>query len=1062
MNVRRLAVLCAVLSFAVCLPAAHAAGLEAAAVVCKTPPSVDGDLGDACWRGAPAISHFHVYGSDQRSDATRVRVAVDSTWLYLAFECDNPHPDRLGQNATQHDGPVHTDDSIEVFLDPGTNGVLYYHYLLSFANVKGEKRVLKKRIERDWDVAWRSATKRTKTGWTGEAALPMFVLGSYGDLDQARINIARNQVIPLIDPYNMKMGEKRVSSSWSPVLKTFHETDVFAPLKGLGTMRVKVPFLVSASTPTITGYYLEDNRYFFDVLTNVRAHTPKSGAVELVVEDIPASGKPQKVTRKLPLKGNESQAVKIAVPADSLVQRKIALAVKDGRTGDRLQLLHVKDTSALNLMQSYYDRSYYTTEKQAKAICVIGMPAERLAGTVLEVKDEKGKLLGRTRRVAPESAVTVDLAAAPVGTHKTTIEFRREDGALIFSQARELVKRPPKPGFEIKIDRVNRIMLREGKPFYPFGLWLYGVHADNEAAFKHTAEAGFNIVPHWISRQEPEAVHAYQKVAAKHDLLVMVRPEAFCQPSGIVVNCLSDYFEGEQLKKLQNRVSRVGLTHMKGLLVGEPLRSLPIQARLRIFNEYYAFNKPRIDAATKNMAQYANVFAYNMFDEPSTAFQYEAAEDSYRKIYELDGYRPVAVFGVYEWKGKPIGWTDTIEHHPYWVPTKPGTANRIARILDDVRAASERQRRPFFVVHLAEFRSGADKRPTLPDEQFCQCYLAFIHGVKGLFFFRWPVGHQRTWETLTELGRQMKVLSPILLAPEVAQDVKYARLLAGPQKDNSKYPDVHVALMQDPGGGAVLLAANVRPYPVEARYRVSGLSGKVGRLFGAETLLVSKGAFSERLERYGVRAYTFPMEGRLTTPVKIAVETTARTEGWKPEVVIQAEGRTGKKNIVRNPGFEEFLLPDWPNYFLLGGWEPAKGKTRVGHPDALWRRDTKDPFQGEACLRIVSRGKMWNGVRFHLAPQYPRPTQYVFSAYMKADRDGVEAHLIGTGVGTGYWWRRKWITLTTEWKRYHVVGVMPAKVNGYNDFSIRVRGEGAVWIDAIQIEKGAEATTFED
>jgi len=37
----------------------------------------------------------------------------------------------------------------------------------------------------------------------------------------------------------------------------------------------------------------------------------------------------------------------------------------------------------------------------------------------------------------------------------------------IFTQDLELIKREPKPGFEWKIDRVNGVLLHDGKPFFP-------------------------------------------------------------------------------------------------------------------------------------------------------------------------------------------------------------------------------------------------------------------------------------------------------------------------------------------------------------------------------------------------------------------------------------------------------------------------------------------------------------------------------------------------------------------------------------------------------------------
>ncbi len=1039
--------------------------LPAAAVVtCAPAPVLDGVLDDACWKTAAVADNFFLYkGEGKRLDVTTVRITADNTWLFLAFTCANPGMKFLKQTVFDHDAAVNHDDSVEIFLDPGTGGTLYYHYLLSFANVKGEKRVMQKSSpDVGWNVTWRSATKVTDTGWNAEVAIPLFELVSYGDLTQAKINFARNRVVPEIDPYGMQTGEDRDNSTWSPVVNSFHEADRFGALQGLDKIKVRVPFLGLIEDPKVGAYYQAGGKFHFDVTFTAKSLTPESGALTVVVVDTPASGAPRELFREVALKGNDKQAMTVSVPVDSLTERRIVLVVRDPRTAEQLQGLSVKDTAVLNLMSVHLDRSYYTTEQEAIAVCTIGMPEDGLVQTALFAKDQAGEILGRLDKVAGCAMLPINLKTVPIGAHEVTVEFRMKTGELIFSKPCELIKRAPKPGFEWKTDRINRILLRDGKPFFPFGIILAGINAAQDDAFRAVAECGFNVVIHWRTQEEPESVTDYNKVAAKYNLLVMGRPEGFCKPTGVPLTGLAKHFQGEELAAIQNKTSRQSLTAFKCELVYDPLSKLSIKARIDLFNEYYNTQKDRIYAAVELMAKDSNLLGYNMFDEPFVTIQDEALRDLYRKIQEVDGYRPTFVFGAYEYEGKPFAWADVIEHHPYWVPTKPGSANRIGHTLDDVARASREQHRPFDVVHLSEFRSGADKRPIMRDEQFCQCYIALIHGVSGLYFFRWPIQHEATWNTLKELSAQIQVLGPIVLTPEVRQSIKYDHIKAGPEKDQYGYPDINVALKRNPAGGHILLAANARPYPVTVEYRLSclGEDGTVGRLFASNAYPVSKGGFSDQLDGYAVRAYTLAAKDAATEPVEIEVKTTARAENWKPEEIIQYEGRPNKKNIVRNPGIEESTLSGWPDYFLFTGWwEPSDGRGRAGSANPFWGPTTENPHEGQTCLRIVNEdSKRLNGFNFYLAPQHDRPTQYTYSVYLRADRDGVDACFEGVSIEP----RFQWFKLTKEWRRYSTTIVVPPRAIQYSLFGIGMRGQGTMYVDAVQMEQGGKPTAFEN
>ena len=98
----------------------------------------------------------------------------DPEGLYVGVTCDNPLQKRLvTPKVRNHDGPVHTDESVELFLSSDAAASVYYHFKLSCFGVKAEQRFIEGARElATWNQPWRSATTRTDEGWTAEVAIP--------------------------------------------------------------------------------------------------------------------------------------------------------------------------------------------------------------------------------------------------------------------------------------------------------------------------------------------------------------------------------------------------------------------------------------------------------------------------------------------------------------------------------------------------------------------------------------------------------------------------------------------------------------------------------------------------------------------------------------------------------------------------------------------------------------------------------------------------------------------------------------------------------------------------
>jgi hypothetical protein len=166
----------AVLSIA--LPAAGAEDrprLEPARVA--TPPVIDGRLDDEAWQGSPLpITEWLTYNpmnGDKIPQQTEVRAAYDEKYLYFAFHCIDPEPDKVRSTLSRRDN-AWNDDWVGLSLDSVGNGQSSYDMFINPAGVQGDILTTPSAGENsapDW--VWDSAGQRTAQGYDVEMRLPL-------------------------------------------------------------------------------------------------------------------------------------------------------------------------------------------------------------------------------------------------------------------------------------------------------------------------------------------------------------------------------------------------------------------------------------------------------------------------------------------------------------------------------------------------------------------------------------------------------------------------------------------------------------------------------------------------------------------------------------------------------------------------------------------------------------------------------------------------------------------------------------------------------------------------
>lgn len=732
--------------------------------------------------------------------------------------------------------------------------------------------------------------------------------------------------------------------------------------------------------------------------------------------------------------------------------------------------MSLEDTSALNLFDGLLALNYYTSEEKAIAFCRIGLPAEDLKNMKLKAFAPDGKLIGEQNGLLPKTALNFNINKLKIGKTLIKIVLCTNDDTPVSSMILNLTKRKPNPGCEIKIDRVNCRLLKNGKPIFPLGFCAFST--DRENSFRVMQKAGMNSIIEWDSpKKDPDKyAKSYIADAAKYGLNVMMRPDSFStHDSEIRIKDPNKYLKPEDLKYLNSQMSGRPLIFvgLKGLFLQKRFNYLNADKKTQVMLEFTRANMKRYRKMVESVKDAPNLLGYFILDEPilSVLKMDRVGKELYDEINETDGCHPV-------WVNYPKGipdteratnWLDVLGNDPYWSPAgtfykTPWVVSKYVGIA--VKRAEEKNLVPWTLL-AAEAWSGNYKRKYYPEEQLCQSYLALINGTKALFYFLYPVQTLSTMATYKKLADQLKIIGPACLAPKVPQKIIYSTGECDPAKD--KYVDVQFALKKNPDGGYVLMAANARWYPVdvEVKLKIEGL-GKVRRLFKNGKIILKNGTFKERIEAFGTRSYSLDAAEKPKEEAKISVKLTALKHLAKPETQIcDRYGRKKMRNMLPNSSFEQCSIKAMPDYHSKIWGAVKKFEELVGGKEQLFGAVEDNPYHGKKCVMMRTRGgkdhiiyatNLWRDAK--------KAENYTFSAYIKALQPGTNVEIVVKGHG---YYHDKKIKVSTEWKRYSVNIKIPAG-HSYPLMMIILRHNSEpvkIWIDAVQFEKSNKATEYQ-
>lgn len=783
-----------------------------AAQVEEAPP-MDGNLDTPCWRKAKKLSLVDAETGGRPAAPTEVYVCYDKDNLYFGFLCHEPLMGKLKARESKRDGKVWEDDCVEIFLDPDLSRSSYHHFIVNALGTQYDEK-MRTSDEQDgfWDGDWRCAVRKGDDFWSATVAIPFsdLALGK-GAGDVWGVNFCRER--------KASPGNSLLSMTYS----NFNVPERFATMKNvkaaLDDYKLGVP------SPALE-YSFNDGKVQLSAIESVLNTSAAPRDIEVRLECLNTG---DKASTRLALAPGESKEWKTPIAADKRGDDyRFLIEIRDAQS-KKLSHRSIRSANIPPLVSTYFDRSYYTSERKAKFIGRVNAGNALPGGMAAAISLENPSGMPLEASTAIEGltfSMELGIAQLPAGDANALFTLKW-NGEAIFSQRTALRKLPSAP-FEIKVDQENLVPLVNGKPFFPMGIMDIP-----ECKIEEYAKAGFNITT------GPSAGN-FLDTAFNNGMMVVISTYQHSAPRS--------FFKTKPLDELE-KIIRQG----------------PLAPRLK---------------SARNHPAFFGVF----WDEPGTAEAAGCGVES-KVTREADPHHliwpcfwqtdrppfPSAFNGIY----------DILGHDPYWLPLKGERISKHAAQVDTYRRFSLQLGKPLWITPQAAGWE-ATSEITL-EQQRCQTYLDMIHGAKGIVYWTYSIASTDMLKTLKELAGEVRYLTPALLAPDGEQLVDDAGN-SGVHVSVKEFGGKTWLLAANIDGD---MRKRVRISLPGIQGEPQALA-----LFENRRMPLRKGAFEDEFAPYGTHAYEIAQaSGRSPLAVKLELLSSERTslklvEAGKPEGVI--------------------------------------------------------------------------------------------------------------------------------------------------------------------------------
>lgn len=160
---------------------------QASASRASSAPTIDGELDDPAWVGAPRINDFWQRDPDEGAPPrhqTEFRVLYDDRAVYIGIWCLDDEPEAIRSMLTRRDESSPS-DWIEVAIDSYHDKRTAFVFALNPAGVQRDFLVFNDTQRDDsWDAVWTAAAQVNGIGWTAEFRIPFSQLRFSPETDQ--------------------------------------------------------------------------------------------------------------------------------------------------------------------------------------------------------------------------------------------------------------------------------------------------------------------------------------------------------------------------------------------------------------------------------------------------------------------------------------------------------------------------------------------------------------------------------------------------------------------------------------------------------------------------------------------------------------------------------------------------------------------------------------------------------------------------------------------------------------------------------------------------------------
>lgn len=139
------------------------------------PPVIDGAVDDETWNVAPSTGSYIQRDPDNgaaMTEQTRIQVAYDDRYLYIAIVCDDSAPGEIAAALSRREDFGAT-DFVGIGFDPRHDHLTAYVFQTNASAVQADLSLSDDdRADREYNAVWEVRTTVTSFGWTAEFRIP--------------------------------------------------------------------------------------------------------------------------------------------------------------------------------------------------------------------------------------------------------------------------------------------------------------------------------------------------------------------------------------------------------------------------------------------------------------------------------------------------------------------------------------------------------------------------------------------------------------------------------------------------------------------------------------------------------------------------------------------------------------------------------------------------------------------------------------------------------------------------------------------------------------------------